>query len=401
MHPACNASPVRQDHVLVRCAQVSRLDKHDEEVEFISQESFAIITKIEVECHGGARSHSLECFQMKKSAENRYPHSAELFRFCKEALNIKHNFEVKVIDQHVGSILGYDPADCSHWKKGKKNIKSLQTVNTIAAHLEIDARFVTDIISGKSDLEESLQEFRGYGPSALSGRFQDEVKREFFRNPARYGSGAAGEARSFEQVIDLAREASLRITRSLIERSDVRSLPVLLPELDAVLASYGVHVVSQAPAGSNTEENAARPAELVRDGDAFLVRHVAGEMKPHVRTLIAREIGRALLLQAGVPGMQAEGGAEKNENRGEPREGREPRTNASASTATASGDVDELTSARVNLFAGLLLIPGPLLQRATRVVNHSRDIVGQLSEMFWVGRTVMNSRLKDFLENGN
>ena len=59
---------------------------------------------------------------MKKSAENRYPHSAELFRFCKEALNIKHNFEVKVIDQHVGAILGYDPADCSHWKKGKKNM---------------------------------------------------------------------------------------------------------------------------------------------------------------------------------------------------------------------------------------------------------------------------------------
>jgi len=57
---------------------------------------------------------------MKKADENRYPHSADLFRFCKEALNIKHNFEVKVIDQHVGAMLGYDPADCSHWKKAKR-----------------------------------------------------------------------------------------------------------------------------------------------------------------------------------------------------------------------------------------------------------------------------------------
>ena len=59
---------------------------------------------------------------MKKVEANRYPHSATLFRFCKEALEIRYDGNVKVIDQDVGAILGYDPADCSHWKKGKKNI---------------------------------------------------------------------------------------------------------------------------------------------------------------------------------------------------------------------------------------------------------------------------------------
>src|SRR6185295_12883698 len=55
---------------------------------------------------------------MKKTAENRYPNSATLFKFCKEALEMRYEGNVKVIDQDVGSILGYDPADCSHWKKG-------------------------------------------------------------------------------------------------------------------------------------------------------------------------------------------------------------------------------------------------------------------------------------------
>jgi hypothetical protein len=299
---------------------------------------------------------------MKKSAENRYPHSAELFRFCKEALSIKHNFEVKVIDQHVGAILGYDPADCSHWKKGKKNIKSLQTVNAIATHLEVDARFVTDIISGKSDLEESLQEYRGYGPLAVSSRYHDEVKREYFRNPGKYSTG--GEQRTFEQVVDLQRAESVRMTRGLIERADVRSCPVLLPELEHVLLPH-VRMVevdgSQMPAG--------KPVDASFEGNATLVRYRRGEMKPHLRTLIAREIGRTLL---STVAPQAEG-----------------------------GEADELAQARMNLFAGLLLVPGDLLQRAMRQVNHGRDIVGQLSEIFWVGRSVMNARLKDFLEHGN
>ena len=61
---------------------------------------------------------------MKKIMENRYEHSATLFKFCKEALKIRYSGNVKVIDQDVGAFMGYDPADCSHWKKGKKNIRT-------------------------------------------------------------------------------------------------------------------------------------------------------------------------------------------------------------------------------------------------------------------------------------
>ena len=58
---------------------------------------------------------------MKKDMAVKYPHSANLFQFCRKVLD--HKFGgIRVIDQDVGQILGFDPADCSHWKKGKKNI---------------------------------------------------------------------------------------------------------------------------------------------------------------------------------------------------------------------------------------------------------------------------------------
>ena len=119
---------------------------------------------------------------MKKIAENRYPNSATLFKFCKEALAIRYEGNVKVIDQDVGAILGYDPADCSHWKKGKKNIRALSTLRAIADHLAIDDRLLIEIAAGKVGFDEAVFEFRGYGSFALNGRTGENLKKEFLKS---------------------------------------------------------------------------------------------------------------------------------------------------------------------------------------------------------------------------
>lgn len=291
---------------------------------------------------------------MKKADENRYPTSAQLFKFCKEALNIKHNFEVKVIDQHVGGILGFDPADCSHWKKGKKNIKSLRVVNTIAEHLEVDPRIVTDLISGRADLEESIQEYKGYGAFSLSQKYYDELKREYFRNPARFTIG--GEARSFEQVTDLLRDSSLAVVDELLRKAEVASCPVLIPELAAALPGIEFRAEAELPEAV---------AKATQEGARFVIRYRDGEMKPHIRFLLAREIGRALL------------------------------SNQLTDTE------DELVSARINHFALLLLMPTSLLQPLMRQLDPTQDLVGQLAEFFWVSRSIVNLRLRDFFAFGN
>jgi len=293
---------------------------------------------------------------MKRTDENRYPQSAELFRFCKEALNIKHAFEVKVIDQHVGAILGFDPADCSHWKKGKKNIKSLETVRAIAQHLDLDERDVLDIIAGRADVEEALQEYRGYGQSSLNTRQIDDLKREYFKNPARFQ--AALSVHTFEELTDLKRDVTEARAEELLLRARVNALPVMLPEVLEVLDSSLL---------VTTHENKTSPAVTCENiNGRTVISHRSGDMKPYLRFLIAREIGRHL-----VVGLQT------------------------------LPELAAVVDVRLNMFASALLMPTPLLQTALRHAEPTCDLVEQLSVLFWVPRSIVATRLRDFIVSSN
>lgn len=289
---------------------------------------------------------------MKRTDENRYPQSAELFKFCKEALNIKHAFEVKVIDQHVGAILGFDPADCSHWKKGKKNIKSLETVKAIAQHLDADEREVLDIIAGRSDLEEALQEYRGYGQSDLTTKQFDDLKREYFRNTARFQSALG--VQTFEQLVDVQRSLTEARAEELLLRARVTSLPVMLPEIIEVLDGSVVLKAGEA------EQTPVIKVEY-QDG-VCVITHRAGLMKPFLRFLIAREIGRHVLL-----GNQT------------------------------LPELAPVIDVRLNIFASALLMPATLLQGALRFSDSNCDPIDQLAVLFWVPRSIVSARVRDFI----
>src|SRR5690349_1162607 len=161
---------------------------------------------------------------MKKTAENRYPHSATLFKFCKEALEIRYEGNVKVIDQDVGAILGYDPADCSHWKKGKKNIRALSTLRSIADHLSIDERLLIDIASGKIGLGEAVFEYKGYGHFSLQGHHLENLKKEFFKNPNKWQK--EGRIASFEELFALDRQGVAEVTREILAQGKFEEAPI-------------------------------------------------------------------------------------------------------------------------------------------------------------------------------
>jgi len=145
---------------------------------------------------------------MKKTHDNRYPNSATLFKFCKHALETRYDGSVKVIDQDVGAILGYDPADCSHWKKGKKNIRALKTIRNIADHLKIDERVLIDIASGKVSLDEAIFEFKGYGAFSISQESQENFKKDFFQNSQLRQS----TSKTFEQLFNVQDKAIRKIS---------------------------------------------------------------------------------------------------------------------------------------------------------------------------------------------
>ena len=117
---------------------------------------------------------------MKREASVRYPNSANLFQFCRRVLD--HKFGgVRVIDQDVGQILGFDPADCSHWKKGKKNIRSIQAIKSIADHLQIDERLIVDVASGDLNDLEAFYEFSSYQDTRLDAKFIEQAKKDYYR----------------------------------------------------------------------------------------------------------------------------------------------------------------------------------------------------------------------------
>lgn len=300
---------------------------------------------------------------MKKTAENRYPHASTLFKFCKEALEIRYEGNVKVIDQDVGAILNYDPADCSHWKKGKKNIRALATLRSIADHLSIDERLLIDIAAGKVDLDEAVFEYRGYGAFSLQGRHLETLKKEFFRNPTKWQT--EGSYKSFEELFQVDRLAVVQAASQVTELGGITEAPVYIPEVAKLFK--GVEL--------ERDEALAKPVEVAAQGtgaEATLsLKYRDQVMRPFVRFVMAREIFKHLVASNHTIG---------------------------APFAGAPSDILEIEA---NLFAGVLLVPGTLLRKEVDHIDSSIDIIKQLAETFWVSKALMNQRLRDYMEHLN
>ena len=296
---------------------------------------------------------------MKKVEANRYPHSATLFKFCKEALEIRYEGNVKVIDQDVGAILGYDPADCSHWKKGKKNIRALATLQSIANHLNIDERLLIDVASGRIGLEEAVFEFRGYGTFALNGKSLDILKKEFFRDPTKWQSD--GGLRSFEELFDVNRPAVTEIANTVLEAGHFTEAPIYIPEVFQLYSN--IKLINN--------EAASQTIEIKQEESSTTIVYRGPEMRPFMRFLIAKELFKHL---------------SRTQN---------------PITSQVQKVPEEVLDIQANIFAGILLIPGNLLRKEVEKIDTSLDIVMQLADIFWTSRSLMNHRLRDYLEHSS
>ncbi len=72
-----------------------------------------------------------------------------------------------------------------------------------------------------------------------------------------------------------------------------------------------------------------------------------------------------------------------------------------AGTEAFANSPAEILDIQSNIFAGALLIPGDMLRREVDRIDTSFDLLRQLADMFWVSRSLMNQRLRDFLEFHN
>ena len=95
---------------------------------------------------------------MKNLSSAKFPHSVQLFRFAQKVLSSQK--KGKVHDQEVGAILDFNPSDCSHWKRGEKNIRSVFALSRLADALKVDTALLYDIASGLLSLDEAYYEYK-------------------------------------------------------------------------------------------------------------------------------------------------------------------------------------------------------------------------------------------------
>ena len=301
---------------------------------------------------------------MKRTSENRYQHSATLFKFCKEALEIRYEGNVKVIDQDVGAILGYDPADCSHWKKGKKNIRALSTLRSIADHLSIDERLLIDIAFGRVGLEEAIFEYKGYGKFALKGPALEGLKKEYFKNPGKWRH-ENGSNSNFEELFDIDRQHVAGVVDKILQAGKFSEAPIYLPEVCLLFPEVTLEKVDQL--------NTAFEAKYTGEGTSIQLhlKFRGPEMRPYMRFLLAKELFKFMVYR---------------------------QHSFVSHLKKAPEEVVEIQS---NIFAGMLLVPKTILRKEVERVDSALDIIQQLAGIFWVSKSLMNQRLGDYMENLN
>ncbi len=300
---------------------------------------------------------------MKRETEIRYPNSSSLFQFCRRVLDFKFG-GIRVIDQDVGQILGFDPADCSHWKKGKKNIRSIQAMKLIAEHLGVDERLIVDVASGEINDHEAFFEFVGYGHFDIDSRIIEAAKKDYYRKNA--GSWTKEKESEFKEHFNVGETEINAIVETIHQKINLTEAPLYLPEVVGAYADLEIATLEGAP-----DEKDPTPLHVKKDGSKTVIQYVAGtEMRPYMRFKIAKALAGHF-----IPKTQS-GEAEKLDEY-----------------------TDHVQEVRNNLFAAKLLAPANLIRQEMSKVNVGKDIIAQLAEIFWVSKNFMNRRLKDILQN--
>jgi hypothetical protein len=270
---------------------------------------------------------------MRKSSESsRFPQSACLFKFCLRALEVRTGG--KVHDQALGNILSYNPSDTSHWKRGKKAVRNIFALEKLAYTLDAAPELIQDVADGVIDLDDAWFEFEEAA----------ELRR-------------VNAAMTTSLRIDLNRRLNRieAVANDILGKARIATIPVFLPELLELFPSIGVQA-------GEVSDKIARSSR--GKPGMFLIRHRKGEMNPHTRAAIVRELARVVLF------------AEREQLGIGPRQ-------------------EILEPIEIIAFSNALLVPKAALQSETQKQLLRADLVRSLAEAFWVPKAIIRTRLKE------
>lgn len=272
---------------------------------------------------------------MRRSGIAKFPNSVQLFRFCQKVLMDQKGG--KVHDQEVGGILSFNPSDCSHWKRGEKNIRSVFALAKLADALAVEISLVHDLASGAICLDEAYFEYQ-----------ESRSIQKSIQSATLVGAGAFG----------LARTRAEAFAADLHKKADLNTAPVYLPEVLRLLPFISAQAVDMMDKLSRI---------LRKKPGHYVIQFKRGELSAQTRLSVALDLARIIF---------------EAERKQFPELG----------TLDAS-----LTHFEELAFAAALLIPKDLLKKEFSTLDPRKNVVAEAAAMFWVPRSLVCFQLQDIV----
>ncbi len=274
---------------------------------------------------------------MIRAGVAKFPNSAHLFKFCHKVLADQKGG--KVHDQEVGAVLNFNPSDCSHWKRGEKNVRSVFALAKLAEQLGLEVSLVHDIAAGAIGLDEAYFEY---------------LEARNFRNAT-----ASIARHGFE--LDAVRNRVDMFVADLHAKIDFLTPPLYLPEVFRFFPFIATQSIDMLDKLSRILR--------VKQGQ-YMIQFKKGELKPQTRMSLSKDLARILF---------------------------EAERLRFATLGPLDASVVEFEKL---LFCSSLLVPKAILAEEMAKLNYRQNIIAELATLFWVPKSLVSFQVQDILRRG-
>jgi hypothetical protein len=272
---------------------------------------------------------------MKRSGAVKFPHSVQLFKFCQKVM--MHQKGVKVRDQEVGSILNFNPSDCSHWKRGEKNVRSVFALAKLAEALSVETSLIHDITSGSADLDEAFFEYQ---------------EARSYRTLKGHSAGISAEK------IQETRDRVLEFVAQIQEEANFETPPLYLPEVMRSFAFIATQPV----------EMLDKLSRILRvKAGQYCIQYKKGELKAQTRMSMVKDLARIVF----------EGERERFPEFGPATQG--------------------LSAYEQQIFVANLMLPRGLLLGELSKMDSRKNVIAELAAIFWVPKSLVSFQLQELV----
>lgn len=268
----------------------------------------------------------------------KFLNSSQLFKFCQKVLGDQKG--KKVHDQEVGAILNFNPSDCSHWKKGEKNVKSVFALEKLARTLKVEISLIHDLASGAIGLDEAYFEYQE------SKNFDTNLKKAMVLG---------------EETMAQTRRKIYAFVESIQGKADFKTPPLYLPEIFRFFPFISLQQIDMMDRLSRVLRT--KPGQ-------YLIQFRKGDLKPQTRMSVALDLARIVL------------GGERDRFRVE-----------------LGGSREELLPFERTLFVAALLCPQRMFTNELGKADPRKNLVSELATVFWTPKSLIGFQVQDSIRN--